>query len=74
MIQLASDTPPLPGEDHAEARDRTIENLKVLGLAMSWYAHVHDGRFPPRRDPQGGQAAPELAGRPPAVPRPEGPF
>jgi hypothetical protein len=47
MSQPASDTPPLPGEDHPEARDRTIDNLKILGLAMGWYAHVHDGRFPP---------------------------
>jgi hypothetical protein len=47
MIQPASDTLPLPGEDHPEARDRTIDNLKVLGLAMSWYAHVNDGRLPP---------------------------
>src|SRR5262245_36550552 len=43
----AADTPPLPGEDRPEARDRTIDNLKTLGLAMGVYAHVHDGRFPP---------------------------
>jgi hypothetical protein len=46
-VSPAADTPPLPGEDHPEARARTIDNLKTLGLAMGWYAHVHDGRFPP---------------------------
>jgi hypothetical protein len=47
MTQPESDAPPLPGEDHPEARERTVDNLKTLGLAMGWYVHVHDGRFPP---------------------------
>jgi hypothetical protein len=42
-----TDTPPLPGEDHLEARNRTIDNLKLLGLAMGVFAHANNGRFPP---------------------------
>ena len=50
MTQSAStpdDSAPLPGDDHPEARARTIDNLKRIGLAMGGYAHANDGRFPP---------------------------
>jgi Protein of unknown function (DUF1559) len=42
-----ADAPPLEGDDHPEARAKTIDNLKTLGLAMSGYAHANEGRFPP---------------------------
>jgi Protein of unknown function (DUF1559) len=41
-----SDSPALPREDHSEARARTIDNLKRMGLAMSGYAAANHGRFP----------------------------
>ncbi len=41
-----TDAPPLPGEDHTEARARTIDNLKRMGLAMGGYAVANHGRFP----------------------------
>ena len=41
-----SDAPPLPREDHSEARARTIDNLKRIGLAMGGYAAANHGRFP----------------------------
>ena len=37
----------LPGEDHPEARTKTIDNLKRIALAMACYARVNNGRFPP---------------------------
>lgn len=42
-----ADAPPLPGRDHPEARARTVDNLKILGLALNGFARTHDGRFPP---------------------------
>ncbi len=39
--------PPLEGEDHPEARARTVDNLKTLGLALNGFVHANDGRFPP---------------------------
>jgi hypothetical protein len=41
------DAPTLEGEDHPEARDRTIDNLKILGIAMLNFAARNGGRFPP---------------------------
>jgi hypothetical protein len=41
------EAPSLPGEDDAEARARTVDNLKILGIAVSGFAHANDGRFPP---------------------------
>jgi Protein of unknown function (DUF1559) len=35
------------GADRPEARARTIENLKHIGLALGGYAYANDGRFPP---------------------------
>jgi hypothetical protein len=35
------------GADRPEARARTIDNLKHIGLALGGYAHANDGRFPP---------------------------
>jgi hypothetical protein len=52
----AVDVPPLPGEDHAEARAKTIDNLKLMGLAMQWFAVVNDGRFPPAALRKDGKA------------------
>ena len=52
MTQSAStpdESAPPPGDDHPEARARTIDNLKRMGLAMGGYAHANDGRFPPPR-------------------------
>jgi hypothetical protein len=40
------DKPSLPGEDHHEARAKTIDNLKRIGLAMGGYACANGGRFP----------------------------
>ena len=39
--------PPLPSEDHPEARARTVDNLIILGIALNGYARANDGRFPP---------------------------
>lgn len=41
-----TDTPTLPGEDRPEARARTIDSLKRMGLAMHGYAAANQGRFP----------------------------
>ena len=54
-----------------KARAKSLNNLKTIGLAMHNFAD-RQRPVPRRRDPQGRQAAPELAGRPPAVPRPGG--
>lgn len=43
---LVTDPPGLPGEDHPEARARTIDNLKRMGLAMHNFAFANQGRFP----------------------------
>jgi hypothetical protein len=43
----------LEGEDHPEARAKTIDNLKILGIALLGFAARNNGRFPPaaiRRD------------------------
>jgi hypothetical protein len=52
----AAQGPALPGEDHPEARAKTIDNLKTLGLAMHWYAATNGGRFPPAAIRKDGQA------------------
>ena len=36
----------LPGEDHPEARARTVHNLMLMGLAMRNFALANQGRFP----------------------------
>jgi hypothetical protein len=36
----------LPGEDLPGARDRTVHNLKLMGLAMQNFALANQGRFP----------------------------
>jgi hypothetical protein len=38
--------PTLEGEDHPEARGRTINNLKFMGLALHNFASVNGGRLP----------------------------
>jgi hypothetical protein len=40
------EAPDLPGEDHPEARARTVENLIRIGIAMNAFP-FHTGRFPP---------------------------
>lgn len=39
-------SPPLPNEDHAKARAQSVDNLKVLGIALTGFVHSHGGRFP----------------------------
>ena len=41
------DNATLPGEDHPEARAKSIDNLKRIGLAMGGDACANGGRFPP---------------------------
>jgi hypothetical protein len=50
-----ADVPPLPGEDHPEARARTVHNLIVLGLALNGFARTNNGRFPPAAIPKDGK-------------------
>lgn len=47
--------PPLPGEDHPKARDGTVHNLKVMGLAMGNYVLANDGRLPTAAISKGGK-------------------
>ncbi len=35
-----------PGEDHPEARDRTVHNLKFIGWAMHNFTKRNAGRLP----------------------------
>src|SRR4051794_6614472 len=44
-----------PGEDHAEARARTVHNLKFMGWAMHMFTAKNGGRLPPAATRKDGQ-------------------
>jgi Protein of unknown function (DUF1559) len=50
-----ADGPALPGDDHPEARARTVENLLPMGIAMQNFAFRNGGRFPPAAIRKGGE-------------------
>src|SRR4051812_23862615 len=44
--QTTSDVPPLPAEDHPEARAQTVNNLKFIAWALHSSLNKNGGRLP----------------------------
>ncbi|WP_165223082.1 DUF1559 family PulG-like putative transporter [Aquisphaera insulae] len=52
----AADVPTLPGEDHPEARARTVHNLKHIAFALHTFAAKNGGRLPAAAICRGGES------------------